>query len=84
MVGEDIEPGTPKCIVRVPWECLVEAPFCEFFNSHLWQNVDSSLKEAGDIESISTILSTSIAEAATKRLLPVVVVIPEPNGEQRR
>lgn len=69
------KPAAPKHIVRVVWECLVEAPVHETFQSHLWQDFDSIVREAEVIESEWTTFSTSTVEAA-RWLVPVMVVTP--------
>ena len=64
--------GRPKHILRVCWECLVEPSVGEVFNSHLQESFDQIPREAGDIESEWTMLST----VAIRSPVPVVAAIP--------
>ena len=50
-------PGKPKQVVRVNWECLVEAPDREIFNSHLRRNFCIP-GEVEDMESERTVFKT--------------------------
>jgi len=43
-------PGTPKRVVRVNWERLVEAPVRKVFNSHLRKNFSCILGKVGDMD----------------------------------
>ena len=59
-------PGKPKRVVRVNWECLVEAPVHEVFNSHLQENFSHTPGEVRAMEYDWTMFRTSIADAASK------------------
>lgn len=59
-------PGKLKCVVQVNWECLVEAPVSEVYNSHLWKNFLRTLEEAGDIKAESSLFKASVVESAAR------------------
>jgi len=59
-------PGKPKLVVRVNWECLVEAPVCEVFNSHLRKNFSCIPGEVGDKELKRAMFRASIVETAAR------------------
>ena len=52
-------PVKSKPVVRVNWECMVEAPVHKTFNSHLWRNLSCILWEVEDMESEWTTFRTS-------------------------
>jgi len=59
-------PGKPKRVVRVNWECLVEAPDHEVFNSHLRNNFSCIPGEVGNMEPKWAMFRASIVEAAAR------------------
>ncbi|KAK3558202.1 hypothetical protein QTP86_014003, partial [Hemibagrus guttatus] len=56
--------GRPKRIVRVCWERLADPSVRGIFNSHLWESFNQIPREVGDIESVWTMFSSSIVDAA--------------------
>ncbi|KAK7878955.1 hypothetical protein WMY93_034201, partial [Mugilogobius chulae] len=59
-------PGTPKRIMRVCWERLVESSVRRVFTSHLRESFSQLPGETGDIESEWTMFSASIVNAAAQ------------------
>jgi len=79
-------PGKPKRVVRVNWECLVEDPVWEVFNSHLWMNFSHIPREVGDMQSEWTMFKASIVEATNRSCggrSPVVAATQEPGVGHR-
>lgn len=63
--GKKMErPERPKPIVKVYWEQVMELSDTKDFNYHLQEKFDLILREAGDIKSKWTMLSTSIGGTA--------------------
>jgi len=58
--------GKPKRVVRVNWECLVQAPVHGVFKSNLRKNFSCILGAVGDIESEWAMFKASIVAAAAR------------------
>lgn len=63
-VQEDAE--SPKEVVQVNWQHLVEEPVLWFFNHHLRKNFLRTLGDVADINLERTMSKASIAEAVFK------------------
>jgi len=59
-------PGKPERVVRVNWECLLEAPDHEVFKSHLRKNFSFIPGEVGDMEPEWAMFRAFIVDAAAR------------------
>jgi len=76
-------PGKPKRVVRVNWECLVEAPVLKVFNSHLRKNFSCIPGEVGDLSgpcSEPPLWRLQLGALVQRLSVPVLAATQEPVG----